>query len=304
MSGFIVEKASVFTLIQDIGRYKYTHLGVSNSGALDEYAMNWAFKLLGDTNKSNILEMAFSNVVLKVNANTTIAITGAYCDFYINDELKNTWQSFNIKAGDVLKIGKFHSGSRVYLAVKNGFKIKPELGSCATSVKEGLGGLSGEKLKNGDILEFDTSPFLVCKRVRKDLQAKYSSSLDLRVTLSYQEDSFGKEAKEKFFGTPFKVTADFNRMACKLSGEIIESSLNGIISEGISFGAIQVPKDGQPIILLKERQTIGGYPKIGSVLGIDCFKLAQAKIGTTINFKEISIQEAQEKSKEFYSTFS
>ena len=158
-----------------------------------------------------------------------------------------------------------------------------------TSIKEGFGGLNGDKLKNGDFLSFKESRPSVCKRVKSELQGKYEDELILRVVLSYQDESFSKTEQEKFFSNSFKVTADFNRMACKLDGEPIKSSLNGIVSEGISFGAIQIPSDGKPIILLKERQTIGGYPKIGSVLGIDCFKLAQAKIGTIIKFEEISI---------------
>lgn len=303
-SGFIVEKASVFTLIQDLGRTKYTHLGVSNSGALDEYSMLWANKLLGNDNNDSVLEIAFSNVVLKATANTTISLVGAYCEVYINDVLKKTWQSFNIKAGDIIKIGKFHSGSRVYLGVKGGFLLEKELGSCSTSVKEQFGGLDGNKLKNGDFLNFTTFNPLVLKRVKRELQEKYEKELTLRVVLSYQDESFSKVEQAKFFSKSFKVTADFNRMACKLDGEPIKSSLNGIVSEGISFGAIQIPSDGKPIILLKERQTIGGYPKIGSVLGIDCFKLAQSKIGTSIKFEKISIKDAQEKTKEFYSIFS
>lgn len=302
-SGFIVEKASVFTLIQDLGRTKYTHLGVSNSGALDEYSMLWANKLLDNNKNDSVLEIAFSNVVLKATADTTISVVGAYCELFINEVLKKPWQSFNIKAGDIIKVAKFTSGSRVYLGVKGGFILKQELGSCATSIKEGFGGLTGDKLKNGDFLSFKESSPSVCKRVKSELQGKYEDELTLRVVLSYQDESFSKTEQEKFFSNSFKVTADFNRMACKLDGEPIKSSLNGIVSEGISFGAIQIPSDGKPIILLKERQTIGGYPKIGSVLGIDCFKLAQAKIGTTIKFEEISITEAQEKTRDFYSIF-
>ncbi len=128
--------------------------------------------------------------------------------------------------------------------------------------------------------------------------------MTLRVILSYQDYSFSQEEQNKFFNSSYKVTSDFNRMACKLSGEKIESTLDGIVSEGISFGAIQIPKDGQPIILLKDRQTIGGYPKIGSVLSIDCFKLAQAKIGSEVRFELIDIREAQEKLRDFYSIFS
>lgn len=304
MSGFLVEKASVFTLLQDIGRYGFTHLGVSPSGVLDEYSAYWANRLLDNDLNTNLLEIAFSNVELKSTVNTTIAITGAFCEFSINAEIKETWKSYNIKAGDIIRIGKFTSGSRVYLAVKNGFDIKKEFGSNSTSIKESLGGIAGDKLKNGDFLPILSSDEILEKRVKEELIPNYDENLTLRVILSYQDYSFSKEEQDKFFNSRYKITSDFNRMACKLSGEKIESNLDGIISEGISFGAIQIPKDGQPIILLKDRQTIGGYPKIGSVLSIDCFKLAQAKIGSEVKFELIDIKKAQEKLRNFYSIFS
>lgn len=303
MSGFEVIKAGIFTLIEDRGRYDYTHLGVTTAGFLDEYSALWAHKLLGNDINDNLLEIAFSNVELKSTGTTTIAITGAYCEFYINGILKPVWQSYEIKPNDIIKIGKFTSGSRVYLAVKNGFTIDKDFGSNSTSIKENLGGLSGNKLLNSDFLPFKSTNSIVRKRVREEFLPKYANELTLRVILSYQEDSFSKEEKEKFFNSSFTVTSDFNRMACKLKGEKIKSNLDGIISEGISFGAIQIPKDGQPIILLKDRQTIGGYPKIASVLSIDCFKLAQAKIGTTVRFEKLNIEDSQNRIKLFYSNF-
>ncbi len=303
MKGLIVEKAGIFTLIQDIGRYKYTHLGVSPSGFLDEYAAFWANKLLGNSVETNLLEITFSNVVLKATSNMTISITGAFCELFINEIQKPTWRSYNIKAEDTIKIGKFSSGSRVYLAVKNGFGIKKEFESYSTSIKEGLGGLNGDKLKNGDFLPISSNLQCLEKRVREDFIPSYENEIRLRVVLSYQYKSFSKKEQEKFFNSSFDITSDFNRMACKLKGEKIVSSLNGIVSEGISFGSIQIPSDGQPIILLKDRQTIGGYPKIGSVLPIDCFKLAQTKIGSKVKFEKVEIQEAQKKLKDFYSIF-
>lgn len=303
MSGLEVIKGGIFTLLQDKGRFRFTHLGVSTCGVLDEYAAFWANKLLSNELNTNLLEIAFSNVELKSNIDTTIAITGAYCEFFINGISKDTWQSYNIKKGDTLTIGKFTSGSRVYLAVKDGFDIPKEFGSNATSIKESFGGIDGDKIQNNSFLPSNNNQPLVEKRVSQEFLPVYEKQMILRVILSYQEESFSKEEKDKFFNSTYTITPDFNRMACKLKGDAIHSSLDGIVSEGISFGAIQIPKDGQPIILLKDRQTIGGYPKIGSVLDIDCFRLAQAKIGTTIQFEEVSIKEAQEKSRLFYKTF-
>jgi len=300
---FKVIKAGIFTTLQDRGRFSFTHLGVTNSGVMDEYATLAAHKLLNNDLNDNILEITFSNVELLANSTTTICLTGASCELYINNKQKHTWQTHNIKRNDIVKIGKILEGQRVYLAVKNGFDIPKEFGSNATTIKESLGGISGIQIKNNDILPYKEHNEPITNRWKKEYIPNYTKELTLRVLLSYQEDSFAKKEKEKFFNSFYSITPDFNRMACKLKGEAVASSLDGIISEAITFGSIQIPKDGQPIILLKERQTIGGYPKIGTVLSIDCFKLAQMKIASTIKFEEIDITTAQKKLKEFYLTF-
>lgn len=293
-----------FVTIQDKGRFFYSHLGISNSGVMDEYAYFIANNLLKNSLDTNILEIGCSNVIFKVNKDTTIAVTGANCEFFINDELKSIWQNYNVRRGDILKIGKIISGNWIYLAVKNGFILTKELGSFSTTIKENLGGLDGNRLKKGDILFFKKSEKLSKSFFKKEFIPEYKDILTLRVVLSSQYKEFSKIQLKKFFSNTYFVSKDFNRMACKLEGEAISCNINGIISEGISFGSIQIPKDGKPIILLKERQTIGGYPKIGYVLDIDCFTLSQAKFHTKIRFQEISYEESLEKSRKFYSYFS
>ena len=293
-----------FVTIQDRGRFSYSHIGVTNSGVMDEYAYFIANKLLKNPLDTNILEIGCSNVVFKVNKNTTISITGAFCEFFINDKPKELWQSYEVKKNDILKIGKIINGNWVYLAVFGGFNIEKEFGSNSTSIKENLGGLDGNRLQKGDILSFNKTEELNKTFLKKEFIPKYENELVLRVILSYQYKDFSKDEIEKFFSSDYFVTKDFNRMAFKLQGNKINCDIDGIISEAIAFGSIQIPKDGQPIVLLKERQTIGGYPKIGTLLNIDCFKLSQAKIGTKIKFQEISYNEALLKTKEFYSSFS
>lgn len=296
---FKVLKEGVFTQIQDKGRFSYSNLGVSNSGFLDEYAAFACNKLLENTYDGNLLEIYFGNFIIKANKETKVAITGAFCEFFINDTLYDTWRTYSIKKGDILKIGKIKSGQRVYLGVKNGFVLKKEFGSFSTTIKEDF----GKKIENNDILKYKSYNLNFKSFWKKEFLPKYEDFIELRVVLSYQESSFSKKEKEKFFNSIYKITNDSNRMACKLEGEKIVSTLDGIISEGIAFGSIQIPKNGQPIILLKEAQTIGGYPKIGVVLSIDCFKLSQIKAGSSVKFKEISFEEAQEKVKNFYSNF-
>jgi biotin-dependent carboxylase-like uncharacterized protein len=293
----------LLALIQDRGRFSYTSIGVTNSGVMDEYAYYIANNLLRNEHNTNIIEIAFSNFIFKVSKNTTIAITGAKCDFFINDIALNTWQTHNLKAGDIIKIGKILSGSRVYLGVHGGFIIEKEFGSNSTTLKENLGGLRGDKLKKGDILSFNSFRSFSTLRLKKKYIPTYEKELILRVVLSYQSDSFDQKEIDKFFSNTYTITNEFNRMGCKLDGKKISCDIDGIISEGISFGAIQIPKDGKPIILLKDRQTIGGYPKIASVLNIDCFKLSQCKPFQKVRFVPISLDAAQEKAKIFYFSF-
>lgn len=296
---FKIINPGIFSLIQDIGRFSFSHLGVTNSGFLDEYAAFACNKLLNNSIDKPLIEIFSHGVILEATKNTTIAITGAYCDFFINDTIKKTWSTHGIKKGDILKIAKIRSGRVIYFGVKDGFNIKKEFGSNCVTLKENF----GSKLKKDEILDFNESNDRFKKNWNKKYLPNYEDSLTLRVLLSYQCNSFGKKEKDKFFENSYEINIDSNRMACKLNGEKIFSNLDGVISEGIAYGAIQIPKDGQPIVLLKEAQTIGGYPKIGSVLSIDCFRLAQMKIGTKIKFEEIDIYEAQKKLKEFYSSF-
>jgi biotin-dependent carboxylase-like uncharacterized protein len=295
-----VINSPLLALVQDKGRFSYSSIGVTNSGVMDEYAYFIANSLLGNELNTNIIEIAFSNIIFKATKNTMIVITGAKCEFFINEIALNTWQTYNIKTGDIIKIGKILSGSRVYLGVHRGFIIQEEFGSNSTTLKENLGGLKGDKLQKGDILDFKSFNNSSIVRLKEKYIPNYDEELILRVVLSYQKDFFNQTQIEKFFSSTYTITNEFNRMGCKLDGNVISCEIDGIISEGISFGAIQIPKEGKPIILLKDRQTIGGYPKIGSVLSIDCFKLSQCKPFQKVKFTPISLEEAQSKVKLFY----
>ena len=296
-----------FVSIQDRGRFSYSHVGVTNSGVMDEYAYYIVNKLLNNPINTNVLEIGCPNVIFKVNKTTTIAITGANSEFFINDKKMQLWQSYKVKKNDILKIGKIIDGNWIYLSILGGFDLKKEFGSFSTTIKESIGGLDGNRLKKGDVLPFHKSSInkKICKTfLKKEFIPKYEKELVLRVILSYQYEDFLEDELSKFFLSDYFVTKDFNRMGVKLKGNPVNCTLDGIVSEGIAFGSIQIPKDGQPIILLKERQTIGGYPKIGTILNIDCFKLAQAKEGTKIRFKKISYENALLKSREFYFSLS
>lgn len=299
MSGFKVLSSGIFTTVQDLGRNGYTHLGITPSGAMDEYAYRWTQKLLGDDD-GNALEVLLSGLKLQATASTTIAICGADLDFCINGTSQSIWQTHQVQAGDILSFEKKRSGMRAYLAVKGGFDVPKYQESYSTTLNEH----KGKKLKTGDILHFTPTQSTLKRRVPQKFIPTYPDHLTLRIVLSYQHNYFTEAQKEKFFSTTYALTPEISRMGYKLQGEPMIPSKGGIISEGITFGAVQIPPDGQPIILLKERQTIGGYPKIGSILPSDCFMLAQMAIGSRVSFEVVGVSEGQEVMRKFYGFFS
>ena len=297
---FKVINSGIFTTLQDQGRYGYTHEGRTPSGAIDEYAYLWGQKLLNQKN-INALEVM---VGLKLEAlkDIEVSVTGADLSFKINGILQPIWQTHFIKMNDVLSFEKRVSGQRAYLAVKDGFDVEKKYGSYATTLKENI----GSKVQRGDVLEFfvtNNEERVFIFRTVREFIPDYEKPLILRLLLSYQDNYFTEEEKEKFFSREYEITLQSDRMGFKLKGQAVNPTKGGIISEAIAFGSVQIPKDGQPIVLLKERQTIGGYPKIGTVLAVDCFRLSQMAIGSKIRFKPIGVEETEEIMRMFYNSF-
>ncbi|WP_163834215.1 5-oxoprolinase subunit C family protein [Spartinivicinus ruber] len=297
---FNVINPGLLCLIQDFGRYGYQHIGVTTGGPMDEHAFLWANRLLNNAYDAAQLEITIGMVSLEAQSPTQIAITGADLGATINNQPVRPWQSFVINKGDQISFNRPRVGLRAYLAVQGGLQITSQLGSVATVMREKLGGLNGDgkKLAAGDVLHYQpfnqmvSQPF-ISKRVPEQFIPDYSVPLTLGVMLGYQCDSFSQVEINKLFTGDYKITQDIDRMGYRLAGEPVNSVLNGIISEGISYGAIQIPKDGQPIVLLRDRQTIGGYPKIGCVTAIDAARLSQRGPGATVRFALKDIHQAE-----------
>jgi allophanate hydrolase subunit 2 len=184
--------------------------------------------------------------------------------------------------------------------VLGGYNGDAEFGSFSMNIKEGIG---GRALRAGDFLPYTCKNLSENRRLPVFLRPDYDAPLSLRVIAGYQWNMFGEDERQKFFASTYRVTAQNDRMGYRLCGTKIKATCNGIISEPIAFGSIQIPSHGEPIVLLKERQTIGGYPKIGSVIPIDCFKLGQMKQDSVVTFTLIEKEEAREISKTFYGFF-
>jgi len=295
-NGLKVIKPGIYSLLQDGGRYGQHSMGLTTGGPLDRSAFHWANLLCENPMDIASIEVTVGGLVLESTVTTTLAVTGADIPLSINKQPAPLWQSHSINPGDLIELGFARSGSRAYLAVGGGFQADPVFNSVATVPREGLGGLhaDGTALKSGDLLP--------CKRIEntslwqlpENLRADYrQNSARLRVVLGYQQEHFSDTQLQRFFNSGYSVTKHSDRMGYRLEGAEIIPAIEGILSEGICLGAIQFPPDGQPIVLLNDRQTMGGYPKIGSVLSVDIGKLAQLSAGGRVNFEAISIEQAQ-----------
>ena len=292
MKGFIVKQPGLLTLIQDRGRFGAHNLGLTNGGPLDTLAFDWANRLMGNEGNASCLEISFGGLSLVSEVDTSIVVTGADIPVKINGEAINTWQTRAVKSDDVIELGYTTAGTRAYLAVAGGFTIPPQFGSSATVVREKIGGLNGARLQTDDLLTCEPQKRSQNFRLLPDDQPEYTDSAVLRVVLGYQQSVFDTIEQQRFFNSDYQVTDRSDRMGFRLEGKVIKSNLTNMLSEGICHGAIQIPADGQPIVLMNDRQTIGGYPKMGSVIALDTAKLAQLSPGSIVNFKSIDSEYA------------
>lgn len=291
---FNVLKSGMLALVQDLGRHGYQHLGVTTGGPMDELAFRWANALLDNPDNSAQIEITFGMFTLEAQAPTSIALTGANLGATLNDRPILPWQTHAIKKGDILHFKQPSHGLRAYLAVKGGFDVAPILGSVATVMRESLGGQTGKghKLQKGDVLSYTATSKHDQKIVPRIAIPNYDSK-DIAVVMGYQFDTFSGLDRARFFGSEFTVTPQSDRMGYRMSGQAINGNKKGIISEGIAYGSVQIPNDGQPIILLRDRQTIGGYPKIGCVTSFSGGLLSQKQPGDTIGFQCVSVDQAE-----------
>jgi biotin-dependent carboxylase-like uncharacterized protein len=280
------------TTIQDLGRFHAYHLGVPASGALDDYAHRVANWLVGNVADCATLEMAMIGACVEILGEADIAVTGARMNLRINDEPARQWTSLRVRPGDRLELGFAKNGCRSFLAVSGGIDVPEVLGSRSTYVGGKIGGFMGRALVGGDILARGDGLPLACPRSLSWMPL-YPETLALRA-IAGPHDQFFRQAQERFFASTFRVTSQCNRMGCRLNGPPVERDPEApasIVSEPVVPGNIQVPADGQPIILLKE-QTIGGYTCIATVVTADLWRIAQVKPGDTVTFAPVSLEDA------------
>ena len=302
-------KPGLLTTIQDLGRTGYQKFGVAVAGSADQYSHRIANFLVGNTGSSAVLEVTLFGFKMKALASHVIAVTGGDLTFKINGVPSPMWTSSKVNEGDIIEFSRCGSGCRAYIGIAGGIAIPKVLGSRSTDMIGKMGGIDGRALKKGDLIPVDNQSLHHFHGIRRRLPEKliptYKSNITVRVILGPQEDAFTKEAIDTFFSSEYKVSNDVDRMGCRLVGPPIEH-IDGadITSEGTFFGAIQVPRNGQPIVFLVGRQSIGGYTKIGGVITVDLPKLAQVKPGDSITFEKTTLEEAHDLLKESEKTFS
>lgn len=296
-SGLLVKKPGLFTQLHDRGRFNQAQQGVSQGGLCDELAASWANHLLGNDSDAVLLEINFGQAEFEAYSDIVLSLTGAPMNATIKrlsgrviNQLSN--RSFVLKRGESLMLSYASSGVRAYLAVQGGFAVESVLGSVSTVKRNLIGGLHGEgrSLQAGDILPTLTQcTSALLTKIPNRFIPDYSQSITLSVIESYQNAQFSMDEKTKFYSSEYEINKHSDRMGMRLQGVAIKGNLQGVVSEGIALGSIQVPTDGQPIILLQDRQTLGGYPKLGCISRCDLSQLAQQGIGKKIRFKRADL---------------
>jgi antagonist of KipI len=309
-----VLKPGLLSSIQDLGRTGYQKFGVIASGAMDPFSHRMANLLAGNEENDPSLEITMMGPALTFEEDTLISICGGDLSPSIDGQPIRTWRSVFVKKGSELKFGGCQKGCRAYLAAAGGFAVPEVMNSKSTYLRAGLGGYKGRALKSGDVLETGKPSLQSLKMteylskqlldktfvendwgIASKLIPETAGNPEIRVTRGRQFDLFSHESRVQLFNHAFEVTAQSDRMGYRLKGPALALSEHAEqISEAVNFGSIQVPPDGNPIVLLADRQTTGGYPKIGQVAAVDLPLLAQAKPGDALRFAEISNEQAQQ----------
>lgn len=283
---FKVIVPGALTTVQDLGRYGYQQSGMPCSGVMDQQSFSTANELVGNSPDAAVLEHTLFGGGYQFVSDTVIALTGADMNPTVNGTPCPMYRPVQVPAGAVLMLGMAENGCRTYLAASGGIDVPVVLGSRSTNLKCRIGGFEGRSLKAGDILQ--TGPVRISYEEIKDRSAPqpvFSSSISVHVIEGPQADYFTAHGLQTFYTETYTVSGQSDRMGCRMEGPAVESiSGTDIISDGIVFGSIQVTSAGQPIILMADRQTTGGYAKIATVCSADLPLLAQCRPGDKVHF--------------------
>jgi antagonist of KipI len=292
-ASLVVIKPGLLTTVQDLGRYGQQSAGVPVAGPMDAFSHRLANQLLGNEPDAATLEITLIGPELAVEGDTTIAISGAHFEVTCDDRPVPMGASFGVRAGQRLKFGRILQGARAYLAVAGGVQTPPVLGSRATHLVSRMGGVQGRALAAGDRVPIAGGTSARAPRKAPGLTLPTRGRALLRVVPGPQDHWFERDALKTVAGVSFRISPSSNRMGYRLQGPPLRRIHEGeLISEPVGIGAIQVPAAGEPILLMADRQTAGGYPKIGHVIAADLPLAGQLAPGDFIEFVLCTRQEA------------
>ena len=298
----IVERAGFFSSVQDLGRVGFREFGVSTSGALDSFALRVANLLVGNEDGAAGLEITFGGLQLRFQDERIVAWCGGEFDVHIGVAPLPAGHAALVRPGDELKFGRPQIGCRAWLAISGGVDVPIVLGSRSTDLRANFGGFDGRALRDGDVIPLGPRPGSPIPATRisswtapHDWVSPARPNPILRFVRGMDWTRFNASSLQRLTSEPFTVSPDSDRMGVRLTGPELSRAANvDLISEAVTPGTVQVPPSGQPILLLGDCQTIGGYPKIAHVITFDLGVAAQVRAGDAIRFSEISLADAHQ----------
>lgn len=298
MSAIRIVSAGFAPTLQDLGRPQVQHLGVPPSGAVDPTALRLANALVGNPEDAAAIELRVMGPTIEIEAEVArVALVGTAAPVEILGDRKveaPSHQSMRLTRGRRLRIGGLSDTGVAYLAIEGGFAITPVYDSLSTYTRAKIGGLDGRALRDGDLLPLRQAEAEVRAERRCADLSWWRETGPVRVVPGPQDDFFTAESVERFFAETYTVTREADRMGMRLDGPVLAHSRgHDIVSDGIATGAIQVPGNGRPIILLADHQTTGGYPKMGTVISADIPRLGRMRPGDTMRFAAVTVEEAE-----------
>ncbi|MBQ7561329.1 MAG: biotin-dependent carboxyltransferase family protein [Synergistaceae bacterium] len=298
----IIQSPGSLTTVQDLGRWGYQAIGMPVSGAMDAPALIRGNILLGNPDNSAALEMTMMGAsVLFKDGGGAIAVTGGNLQPRLNNKPVQNWQVIPVKDGDILTFGGIcGQGFRAYLCVSGGIDVPLVMGSRSTYMKAKIGGLDGRKLVKGDeLLTGSPGKYKAGLSCPENLRPDYSINKPLRTVLGPQDDYIKPEGIKTFLSAEYKISSSSDRMGSRMEGSAIIEHVKGpdIVSDAIPMGAVQIPGQGLPIVMMADRQTTGGYVKIGVVHALDVARLSQFLPGSPVKFSQITQKQGIEISK-------
>lgn len=299
------------TTVQDLGRMGQQARGIPVGGAMDRLALRLANVLVGNEDGAAALEASLIGPAIRFDEPALIALTGGDLEPSINGAAVPMWHAIALSPGAALRFGQARIGCRTYIAIAGGLDVPLVFGSRSTYLRAQFGGLEGRALRSGDVLhmrppspqaervaqampESGGAPAVARWSIGGSLRPRYSDDPVVRVLTGAHTGALNDDSRGRLFGATFRVSASSDRMGYRLEGAslALRAPLE-LLSEAVAFGTVQLPPGGDPIVLMSDRQTTGGYPRIGEVASIDLPLIAQLKPGDRLRFRDISLDEAQ-----------